>query len=280
MGFFQSSSKTSAQNPILEQFTMPIRGISPWVFASIDPAATLASMGATTKIGLPQGIGVTPGLGQDLGPEFKKELQEKVAFENAQLDAEKDALSRIVERQKSGKFITPQESEFINQSLDKAFEYTQNIGMKNLQVFADTLAGRRGLRTSDTPVARPAMEAARELQMGIGSERARLGLQTTLQFSQQQQAFDESFRQSLAGLRMGAWESRMNAMFQGMQGVSNVSSFGRTTSTPSIAQNISQGMSLASQAIKLGGQFASFGTGKPPTKGEYGPEGEAAGFVK
>ena len=143
--------------------------------------------------------------------------------------------------------------------------------MGNLERFADTLAGRRGLRRSDSPVARPAMEAARDLQLGIGSERARIGMESTLQFAASQQSFDEVFRQSLAGFRTGAWQTRMNAMFGGgMSGASNIGITTTTTMRPSTAQQISQGMSLGSQVIRLGGQIGAMGMGMPGMGGGGG----------
>ena len=106
-------------------------------------------------------------------------------------------------------------------------------------------------------------------------------MESTLNFAASQQAFDESFRQSLAGFRTGAWQTRMQAMFGGgMQGASGVQHSTTMTSTPSTAMQISQGMSLAGQAISLGGSIGAMGMGMPGGGGGGlggGSVGETAG---
>ena len=230
MGFFDSTntqSQTSTyQNDTLDAYTKGYRGSAPWGFATLDPTATLAAMGQSKS-------GTAVG-GKILGADFKATLQGMSADEKKQAGDTNAALDRIRQRQESGQFLTPQETDFINQSLDKAFEYANTTGMRDITLQAQTMAGRQGLRTSDTPVAQPAMQATRDLALGIGSQRAQAGLQATMGMSAQQNAFDQSFAQFNQQLQQSRQNTRMSALFGGgLSGASNVgytqSSYGKTT---------------------------------------------------
>lgn len=268
MGFFsrtsQSDTTTTVKNDALDQYTKPYREFAPWAFATLDPTATLAAMGDGSKLG-----------GTDLGGGFKTYLQGLSADEKKGAQAANDALGRIQKRQETGQFLTPQESDFINQSLDKAFEYAHTTGYKDWQLGAQALAGGRGLRTSDTPVAAPAMAELRNFELGLGSQRAQLGLQTTLGFAQQQNSFDQAMVEFQKGLQQNAQQTRQSFMFGGgLQGASNVGYSQRVqaknTFSPSIMDNVMQTTSalqgitnLAKSWTPAGSLSQSAGQGAP-----------------
>lgn len=124
MGLFSSKVKSSydanTYNQELESYTKTFQGFAPWSFASLDPTAALAAMGGGTSID-----------GKDLGTQFKEGLKGLSKEEQAQAQAGQDALARIKARQESGQFLTPQETQFINQQLDKAFEYAHKTGYED-----------------------------------------------------------------------------------------------------------------------------------------------------
>ena len=259
MGLFSSSTETQQQtesvNRLLGSYTSPYRKIAPWAFASLDPEATLAAMGSGTKLG-----------NKNLGANFKKRLQGMSADEKNLEQANRDTLARIKQRQESGQFLTPKETEFINTSLDKAFEFAHKTGYEAWQRGAQELAGGRGLRTSDTPVAQQALRELSNFEVGLGSKRAELGLGATLDFAKNQQMFDEGFREFNEQLKQNKWATRQGFMFGGgLSGAGNIaqttSSYGRTTGSPSMMSNIGQTIGVASSGLKLAGQIGAFGSG-------------------
>lgn len=266
MGFFDSTntqdSSMSYENPQLQKYTEAYRGAAPWGFASLDPSATLAARQAG-KLGYNMKIGDV------------RNLQAQSAQEKAQSKASDDALARIQERQKSGNFLTTQETDFINTSLDKAFESSRNIAMKDWTMGAQQLAGGRGLRMSDTSVAQPSMNALRDMELGFSSQRAQAGLDTTLKMSAQQGQFDAGLMDSLNSLQLNRWNARQGYLFGG--GLSAAANLGyNTTQHTSTTQGMSgfgqvmAGFQMANAGLDLTGRVASAGTGglssfKPPT---------------
>ena len=267
MGFFSRSSESDQtvthKNDILDQYTKSYREYAPWAFATLDPTATLAAMGNGSKIG-----------GTDLGSSFKDYLKGLSDDEKKGAQAANDALARIQKRQETGQFLTPQETDFINQSLDKAFEYAHATGMKDWTLAAQQLAGGRGLRTSDTPVAAPAMAELRNFQLGLGSKRAEMGMNATLGFAAQQNQFDQALMEFQKGLQQNAWQTRQSFMFGG--GLSGASQAGFSTNTkskntysPSIMDNVMQTTSALDGILDLGkkaaGMAAPFSPGSMAT---------------
>lgn len=271
MGFFDSSSTQDStvkyDNPELRQYTQAYRDAAPWGFASLDPSATLAAMGKGT-------------LG--LSKKFKESLQGMSDTEKKQAQASQDAMQRIADRQKSGNFLTSQETDFINQNLDKAFEASRTFAYRDWEKGAQTLAGSLGLRTSDTPVAAPAMQSLRDMELGFSSQRAQTGLNATMQMSAQQNQFDEGLMNSLNSLQFNRWNARQGFLFGG--GMQAASQLGYTTNTHS---KTTQGMSgfgqvmasldmankFMSTAQNLGGPLMSMGSmggGSAPGGGGYG----------
>jgi len=245
-GFFDSSTTSTStyDNPELRSYTAAYRGAAPWGFATLDPTATLAAMGKGTKLG-----------GKNLGADFKEQLKGMSADEKKQAGDTQAALDRIKTRQESGQFLTPQETEFINTSLDKAFEYAHRTGYADWEKGAQMLAGGRGLRMSDTPVAEPAMKELRNFEVGLGSKRAELGLNATMGMSAQQQSFDQSFAQFNQQLAQNKWATRQGFLFGGgMQAAGNLgyTTTNKTTNKMSGFGQVMAGFSMANAALDLG----------------------------
>src|SRR6185295_2774831 len=261
MGFFSSDQEidqtTDTYNKYLDSYTQGYRGAAPWGFATLDPTATLLAMGKGTKVG-----------GKNLGQDTKDMLQGLSADEKKQRQSVNDTLDRITQRQKSGQFLTPQETEFINSSLDKAYEYAHKTGYVDWEKGAQSLAGRMGLRTSDTPVAQPAMNALRDFDLGLGSQRAQAGLDATMKFAANQQAFDESFASTQQSLMQQTWATRMSNLFGG--GLSGAGNIGMTThnkgtftTNPSGFQQFMGGLQMANGVLDLGTKAANGFGGMP-----------------
>lgn len=263
MGFFDSKSKQESSmrydNPMLQDYASVYMGAAPWGFASLDPDAALAAMGKGATIG-----------GKDLsGTGFKQHLKDMSAEERKQAEASQDALSRIVERQKSGQFLTPQETEFINNSLDQAFASSRNIAYKDWEKGAQSLAGRQGLRTSDTPVAQPAMNALRDMELEFSSQRAGAGLEATMKMSAQQNMFDSELMNSLNSLQFNRWNARQGYLFgSGMQGASQIGYNSQSNSTVTKGmsgyEQFMGGLDMANGVFdfgkKLGGPLMAMGS--------------------
>jgi hypothetical protein len=247
MGFFDSSTETTStyDNPELRNYTNIYRGTSPWSFASLDPTATLAAM-AQSKTG---------NLEKKLGPEFKKYLQGLSDDEKKQFAATDAALNRIQERQSTGQFLTPKETEFINTSLDKAFEFSRATSIADWTKATQMMAGSRGMRMSDTPVAEPALKELRNLELGMASKRAELGLSATMDFSKNQQLFDQNFVQFNQQMQQNKWATKQGFLFGGgMQAAGGLSSMQnqKTTQSASGFQQVMGGLSMAGGILDLG----------------------------
>ena len=248
MGFFDSKSiqesTSTYDNPELRAFTTAYRGVAPWGFASLDPTATLAAMGQGTNIGKVK-----------YGADFKKQLEGMSADEKKEAQSTNDALARIKQRQESGQFLTPQETEFINTSLDKAFEYAHKTGYADWEKATQMMAGSRGMRMSDTPVAEPALRELRNFEVGLGSKRAELGLGATMEFSKNQQMFDQNFAQFQQQLQQNRWATRQGFLFGGgMQAAGNI---GYNQSQRNVTTNKMSGF----QQVMAGFQMANAGLG-------------------
>ena len=270
MGFFNTKSSfestTTHDNPELRQYTQAYRNASPWGFATLDPTATLAAMTKSPEGTLSEKFG-------GVGGEFGKELKKQAQSEEMEREASNEALQRIRQRQESGEFLTPKETEFINTSLDKAFEYAHKTGFEDWTKATQTLAGSRGMRLSDSPVADPAMRELRNFEVGLGSERAKMGLDATLQFSHNQQMFDQNFTQMLKTLGQNRWSTRQGFLFGGgMQAASQLgftdkfkgtqtqgmSGLGKVMGTMGM---VSGGLDLVGKIGTMGSGFATGGVG-------------------
>jgi hypothetical protein len=259
MGFFDKTSSSTSNsnytNGVMEAYTNGYRGASPWGFATLDPTATLFAMGEGTTVG-----------GTDLGQAAKDYLKGLSADEKAQHDQTNQALARIKERQDSGQFLTASETDFINTSLDKAFEYAHKTGYEDWQKGTQALAGRQGLRTSDTPVAQPAMRELGNFELGLGSQRAQMGLSATMQMSAQQQAFDQSFVQFNQNLEQQRWATRQGSLFGGgLSGASqvgySVQQAGTGRQNMSTFDQVMAGFKMTNATMDLAGRVGSMGGG-------------------
>jgi hypothetical protein len=268
MGFFDTKSKSETEmtydNPELRSYTAVYRGAAPWGFASLDPDAALFAMGKGTKLG-----------GKNLGQEAKDHLKDFSAAEKKERQMTDAFLNQIKERQESGQFLTPQETEFINTSLDKAFEYAHKTGYADWEKATQMMAGSRGLRMSDTPAAEPALRELRNFEVGLGSKRAELGLSATLDMSKNQQQFDASFAQFNQQLAQNRWATRQGFLFGG--GLQAAGNLGYKTNT---TQYNTQGMSgfgkvmagfqMANASLDLAGRIGGAYTGMPSGSGVSG----------
>lgn len=268
MGFFDSKtvsdSTSTYDNPELRQYTAAYRGAAPWGFASMDPNATLFAMGSGTKLG-----------GVDLGQGAKDFLKNQSDQDKQQNQATQDALARIKQRQESGNFLTPKETEFINTSLDKAFEYAHSTAVGDWTKATQAMAGSRGLRMSDTPIAAPALHELKQLDLGLASQRAQAGLSATLDMAQNQQNFDASFAQFNQQLAQQKWATQQGNLFGG--GLQAAGQLGfktteRNTVTKKMSgfQQVMAGFQMANATLDLGGRLAGgYKNGmmdfKPPT---------------
>ncbi len=240
----KGSSSGSYSNPGLQSYTDSYSRMAPWTFATLDPTATM------DYINQKQG-----GKNKNFSADYQANIKNMSDAEKRQASDTKMALDRIQARQSSGQFLTPQETEYINTNLDKAFEYAHTVGYADWEKGAQSLAGSRGLRTGDTPVAKPAMEELRNFELGLGSKRAELGLQATMQMGQSQQAFDASFAAFNQQLMEQKRSTRLGFLFGGgMGGVGGAggSQAGSTTSTPSFFSGAGQGLDFGS---KIGSMF-------------------------
>lgn len=254
MGFFDSKKTTESSstydNPELRQYTQSYRGASPWAFASLDPTATLAAMRRGADIG---GL----GMGTKAGKDFKKHLEGLSADEKKQQTDTDSALERIRTRQESGQFLTPQETEFINTSLDKAFEFSRTAAVADWTKATQMMAGSRGMRMSDTPVAEPALRELRNIEVGMASKRAELGLSATMDMSKNQQLFDANFAQFNQQLAQNRWATRQGFLFGGggqMASQLGYKSTSKNTSTTGMSGfgKVMAGLSMAGGVLDLG----------------------------
>lgn len=266
MGFFSSKqtsrSESTMENPELKKYTDAYRGFAPWGFASLDPEATLLAMGGGTKLG-----------GTDLGSDAKKALKGMSDQEKLEAEAADAALQRIQQRQESGEFLTPQETQFVNQQLDKAFESSRKIAFEDWTRGTQMMAGGRGLRMSDTPIADPALRELRNMELGFSSQRASAGLEATMGLSAQQMQFDQNLMDSLKSLQMNRWSTRQAHLFGGglqAAGQLGYKMTGKNTTTKGMSGlekvmgtmgMVSQGLSLAGQIGMMGANLGSFGGG-------------------
>lgn len=264
MGFFSSSqtSTSTYSNPTLAAYMETFRKTSPWSFAMYDPTATEAA--------LAQGGAESKDLMTKLGTSGVEMVKGQAERERKLQSANDEMLQRTLERQRSGEFLTPQESDFINQQLDKAFEYATTTGIGKLKEMAEFSAGGRGLRMSDTPVLRESQRATQELMLGLGSERARLGLGATLDWAKTQQAFEEGFREFNESLSFNKRQAITQQLFGGgLQGMANIgyTQTQKTANSPSTLSSIMQSMSALQQGIDLvgqvGGGYAGFMSPNP-----------------
>lgn len=246
MGFFDSKtvseSTSTYDNPELRQYTAAYRGAAPWGFASLDPTSTLYAMGGTTKLG-----------GTDLGQGAKDFLKGLSDEEKKERESTNEALDRMKQRQESGQFLTPQETEFINTSLDKAFEYAHKTAYTDWTKATQMMAGSRGMRMSDTPVAAPALAELRNVELGLGSKRAELGLSATMDFSKNQQNFDMAFSQFNQSMQQQRWGARQGHLFGG--GADSAGKLGFKTNEYGVQTNKMSGF----QQVMAGFQMAAPG---------------------
>lgn len=274
MGFFSKKSKQTSRydNPELRQYTEAYREAAPWGFATLDPTATLFAMGEGTKVG-----------GKDLGQGMKDYLKGLSADEKKQRQGTDDALARIKERQESGQFLTAEETAFINTSLDQAFEYAHKTGYEDWTKATQMMAGSRGMRMSDTPVADPAMRELRNFELGLGSKRAELGLGATMNMSQQQQAFDASFAQFNQMLAQNKWQAQQGFLFGGgLQAAGNLSSKNTATIKAGMSglEKVTGTMGMVNSGLDLMSKVGSMGAGRGMVGGGTTPGGGGWGGMQ
>lgn len=259
MGFFDSTTRSEStqthDNPELRAYTAAYRGAAPWAMSTLDPTATLFAMGEGTKVG-----------GKNLGSDFKKHLKSLSGEEKKEAADTQAALQRIRERQESGQFLTSQETEFINTSLDKAFEYAHKTGYADWEKATQMMAGGRGMRMSDTPVAEPAMRELRNFELGLGSKRAEMGLGATMEMSKNQQMFDQNFVQFQQQLAQNKWSTRQGFLFGGgMQAASQLGytdTFkGSQTKQASGFDKVMGSISMGMAGLDLVGKIGSMAAG-------------------
>lgn len=241
-----SSSTQTAQssNPALENYMKGYNSSAAWGFATLDPTANLEAQ-ANGKL-------------RNLGADFNKNLKNMSDAEKQQATDTKAALDRIKQRQSSGQFLTPQETDYINTNLDKAFEYAHKVGYADWERGAQSLAGRQGLRTSDTPVAQPAMQELRNFELGLGSKRAEMGMNTTLALGQQQNEFDKSFAEFNQNLQLQRTNMRQGFLFggglKGMMGTGAIETgSGSGSQQPSLMNSMGQFSGMAGNAMMAWG---------------------------
>lgn len=266
MGFFSSkqTSKTSStmDNPMLQAYTAAYRGASPWGFASLDPEATLLAMGSGTSIGKGKDK-------VDLGAAGKKSLEGMSDLEKKDAEMANAALERIQQRQESGQFLTPQETEFVNTQLDKAFESSRKIAYDDWTRGTQMMAGSRGMRMSDTPIADPALRNLRDMELGFSSQRAGMGLDATMKLSGQQQMFDQQLADTLKTLQFNKWSTRQSHLFGGgLQAASQLGykMTGKNTVTSGMSglQKVMGTMGMIDAGMNLVGKGAMMGVGGAP----------------
>ena len=236
----RSSNNQTYTNAPLDKYTSGYRAAAPYTFSTLDPAAVLMSK-------------------KSFAPGEKERLTAMVEQEKKETDYSNAAMDRIAQRQKSGKRLTPEEEDFINTSLDKSFESTRKFGTEDILRMAQSSAGGRGLRTSDSAILEPTLRATRDFELGLGSERASQGLQATMAFASHQQAFDEGMQEFGQNLAFNRWNSRQAYLFgPGAQATAGVSkSYAGTdniakTSDYGTMDYLNTGMNFAKGAFDIG----------------------------
>jgi hypothetical protein len=111
----------------------------------------------------------------------------------------------------------------------------------------------------------------RNFELGLGSQRAQMGLGATMEMSKQQNAFDQAIHEFQQNLAQNKWQTRQNALFGGGMNAAaqtHTQNWGSVTQkfSPSTMSNIGQTIGVAGQAMQLGGSMATgFNTGAWPT---------------
>jgi len=127
--------------------------------------------------------------------------------------------------------------------------------------YADYLATTRGLNKSDTPVSQQAMGRYGLGMADLLSQRANAGLNLGLQGTQMRLMGSQALPAGLGAAFTPLYNQRMaSGVTTGSGSMSNTST---TRNTPSLMQQIGQGMSLGSQAIGLGAQLGGLAMGIP-----------------
>jgi hypothetical protein len=176
-------------------------------------------------------------------------------------------LSQLINGQSSPFQLTPQDQA----QLDAAYGGAMNRFQTEGKDYADYLATTRGLNKSDTPVSQQAMERYGLGMSDLLSQKANQGLNMGLQGTGLRlqgagslpaglgSAFNALYNERLAAPQTtmtssgsGSSNSTFNSNMFGNQ---NGTSMTTQRYTPSLMQQIGQGMSLASQGIGLGAQI-------------------------
>jgi hypothetical protein len=250
MGFFTSKTEQKHYNPVLDQYTQNYRSWAPWAFETTDPEAFLQSFAQAERLGKGGQFG-TQGAYEGYTPEAKARAEQQVAGEKADKKAADEALQRIRGRaDEMGDYLTPDDQKLITEQVDKAFAYQYGEAERQFKRAADFMAGGRGLRMSDTPVAQEMGQALKETQLGLGSQRAQAFLGAGLEIAgqrmegrRQAQAFDMGFFEFQRNLEQNRWSSRLNYMYGGgMQGAGQVQ---HATTTLATKSGFDQMMSIA-----------------------------------
>ncbi len=97
-------------------------------------------------------------------------------------------------------FLSPEQTKLV----DDLFKSRQAEGLESLRLVGDQLAGSRGLRPSDTPIAAEIARQGKFLELGLQSAKA----SAALDLGQREQIFNEGLRQFQEGLRQQALQNR------------------------------------------------------------------------
>jgi hypothetical protein len=230
MGFFTSKSESKHLNPVLAQYTENYRSWAPWSFETTDPEAFLQSYAQAERLGKKGQFGTT-GAYEGYTPEAKARAEEQAAGEKADKKAADEALERIRGRAgEVGEYLTADDQKLITEQVDKAFAYQYGEAERQFKRAADYMAGGRGLRMSDTPVAQEMGQALKETHLGLGAQRGQAFLGAGLEIAgqrmegrRQAQAFDMGFVEFQRNLEQNRWATRLNYMYGGgMQGASQI----------------------------------------------------------
>jgi len=268
MGFFTSSStaKTEHYNPILDTYTQGYRSFSPFAFQSTDPMAFLQAYAQAEGAGEGGKFG-KEGLYKGYTPEAKKAAEEQAAIEKQ----DRQSASDLLKRSTSGEFLAPDQMKMVDSLVNKAYEYEESRMMEQFKKGASELAGSRGLRMTDTAIARPMMQQLGMAQLGISSQRAGAKLQTGMQLKQ----FEEGVRQFQQNLEYNRWSSRLNWMYGGgAQAASQVKYTDSTKGTRNLSgfQQLSGSLGLAMGVAS----FAMGGASQNPQMMQSGMQGTTA----
>lgn len=190
-------------------------------------------------------------------------------------DSQSEYIRNLVNGNSSPFALSEADQSLLDQSYNAARERLM-LGGKD---YADYLATTRGLNKSDTPVSLQAMDRFGQSLSDLESQKANAALNLGLQGNSMRFQAAQALPAGLGAAFMPMFNERMaggrTTMGQDVYGSSNGSFYNNTSGnqnstttqrfTPSLMQQIGQGMSLASQGIGLGAQMYGMMSGVPTT---------------